>query len=337
MITIKKSKPDFCALYAKIGFCLFIMFSYFQLTISFTSMYKAGCYAEQVWMYFFLDNVATQSGHNIWTFVGKENTSLFAIFIANFSLWTELAVDIPNLTRYLKVESGTKNFFKRNKNIFAAQLIALPVISTLLALIGAISYVGTGDWNPITVIQHLQTDFKLVLLLGLVVLAQWSTNNAANLILAALAFVNLGAPKLSYRNGVILAGIIGTVSMPWAILNNLTTFLGYYGGALSAVAGVMFSDYYLIRRRRLNVADLYSVEGQFRFTKWINPAGLIPWVVGGGLAIWQLLIAYFVGFPVGVILYYLLMKFWVMPKFPQAEVISNHVSCDSSSKLIVDN
>ncbi|PTB99273.1 nitrate reductase [Marinobacter sp. Z-F4-2] len=275
-----------------------------------------------VWMYFYLDDMIRLEGNNLWTFAGEANTPLLVIFMANFSLWSALAVDIPNITRFLKVEKGERSFFKRNKNIFAAQLIALPICSTFLALIGAAAFVATGNWNPIEIIQQNETGITLILLLGLITLAQWSTNNAANLIPAALAFVNAFAPRLNYPVAVVLAGIVGTLAMPWLILNYLFEFLGYYGGALSAVAGVMFCDYYIIRKRRLNIPDIFSEHGQFRFYSGMNPAGLIAWVVAGGLAIWHLEYAYLIGLPLGAVIYFVLMKFWICNKFEQKEITS---------------
>lgn len=280
--------------------------------------------AISVWMYYSLDDLARAKGLNIWTFAGTEQISIIALFIANMSFWSALAVDIPNLTRFLKAESGTKSFFRRNRNVFVAQFLALPATQAWIALIGAASFIAAGDWNPITVIQGQGTGFTLVVLLIMVILAQWSTNNSANLIPAALTFVNAGAPRVSYAMGIVIAGVVGTLSMPWLILNNLFTFLGYYGAILSAVGGIMVCDYYIIRKRRLNVPDLYRPNGQFRFAGGINPAGLIAWVVGGGFALYYLSYAYIVGFPVAFIAYYVLMKLWVLPRYRQAEVEAGH-------------
>ncbi len=277
-----------------------------------------------VWMYFYLDGLVQMGGHNIWTFVGGGNTSLLLIFMANLSLWAALAVDVPNISRFIKVNSGNKKFFKRNKNIFAAQIIALPILSTFMAFIGAVAFIATGNWNPITIIQENQSGLSLIALLGLVIIAQWSTNNAANLIPATLAFVNALAPRISYKMGVVLAGIIGTATMPWLILEHLFTFLGFYGGALSAIGGIMICDYFIIRRRRVNIPDLYKIDGQFRYMKGHNPAGLIAWVVAGAIAIKFLSIAYLVGLPLGFGIYYVLMKLWIIPKYPQAEIDSNY-------------
>ncbi len=280
--------------------------------------------AVAIWMYFTLEDVAEQNGANIWNFAGDQPISAFSLFVANMAFWSALAVDIPNLTRFLKTEAHTTSFAKRNKNVFAAQFIALPVTQTFVALIGAVSFIAAGDWNPITVIQGQSQGFTLVVLLALVILAQWSTNNAANLIPAALTFVNAAAPRLHYKWAVALAGVVGTLAFPWLILNNLFTFLGYYGALLSAVGGIMIADYYAIRRRHLNVPDLYRGEGQFRYMSGINPAGMIAWVVAGGVALWQLQYAYLVGLPVGFIAYFALMKFWILRKHPQAEVESRY-------------
>lgn len=276
--------------------------------------------AVSIWMYFTLEAVADTAGNNIWNFAGAESIAPFTLFVANMAFWSALAVDIPNLTRFLRTEAGARSFTRRNKNVFAAQFLALPLTQTFVALIGAVSFIAAGDWNPVTVIQGQSTGIVLVVLLALVILAQWSTNNAANLIPAALTFVNAGAPRLPYKWAVALAGVVGTLAFPWLILNNLFTFLGYYGALLSAIGGIMVCDYYVVRRRRINVPDLYRPHGQFHFAHGFNPAGLIAWVVAGAVAVWQLQFAYLVGFPLGFLIYLVLMKAWILRKYPQAEL-----------------
>ncbi|ANG64144.1 nitrate reductase [Marinobacterium aestuarii] len=275
-----------------------------------------------VWMYFMLDNLAVAQGLNIWTFQGTGQVSVLALFIANMSFWSALAVDIPNLTRYLRTQSGARSFMRRNRNVFVAQFIALPFTQAWIALIGAASFIAAGDWNPVTVIQQQGQGASLIVLLVMVILAQWSTNNSANLIPAALTFVNAAAPRLSYAYGIVLAGIIGTLAMPWLILDNLFTFLGYYGALLSAVGGIIVADYYVVRRRRLNVPALYSADGQYRFMAGVNPAAMIAWILGGGLALYFLTYAYVVGFGAAFVIYLILMKIWILPRYPQAEIDS---------------
>lgn len=280
--------------------------------------------AISVWMYFTLQDVANTKGLNIWNFQGAGGMSLMVLFIANLGFWSTMAIDIPNITRFVKTEAGSKTFMKRNKSIFAAQLLALPATQALIAGIGAVSFIATGNWNPIEVIQAEGQGLALLALLVLVVLAQWSTNTAANLIPSALTLVNLSPRFVNYKTGVALAGIIGTLCFPWKLLNNLFVFLGYYGAFLSAIGGIMVADYYLIRRRRVNVPDLYSASGQFRYAGGVNWAGMIAWGVAGGVAAYYSQYAFAIGFPLGLVLYYVLMKAMVLPKNPQQEIESGY-------------
>ena len=279
-----------------------------------------------IWIFIDMVGLAADNGINVFNYVGTtQSTTWFLVMVANMGFWSALAVDIPNITRYVKAPTNERNWFKRNKNNYLPHIIALPLVQTFMGVIGAVSLLAAGLWNPIEVIQATSTGWVLVILLTMVVLAQWSTNSAANLIPASLTFVNAGAKfNLSYTTGIILAGVIGTLFQPWAILNQLFTFLGYYGAILSAVAGIIICDYYIIRKRRLAVQDLYDPKGQFRFDKGINWAGMIAWIAAGGLAVYFIQYMYLVGFPLGIIFYYLLMKFWYLKKHPQKEVESNY-------------
>ena len=97
--------------------------------------------AISVWMYFSLEGLAETKGLNIWTFRAEGQMSLLVLFIANMGFWSTLAIDIPNLTRFVKTRTRERGFFARNRNILLAQLIALPVTQAMIAGIGAVSFI----------------------------------------------------------------------------------------------------------------------------------------------------------------------------------------------------
>ncbi|QRN81404.1 MAG: NCS1 family transporter, partial [Nocardiopsis sp. BM-2018] len=276
--------------------------------------------AVSLWMYYTLDGIADLEGSNIWTFASGGDLSLVAFFLINMVVWAPLAVDIPSITRFIRTVPGERRFLRRNRNVLVAQFVALPLMQAWISFIGAVSFIVTGDWNPIDVIQGQSTGFVLGILLVMIILAQWSTNTAANVVPAALNFVNAAAPHLSYRSGVVLAGVVGTAVMPWLLLDNLFTFLSYYGGFIAAIAGIMVCDYYVLRRRRLNVPALYDPQGQYRYASGFNPAALIAWFGASGAALWQPDYAYVIGFPVAFAAYLLLMRTWILRRHPQAEI-----------------
>lgn len=103
--------------------------------------------AISVWMYLTLDVLAVTKGVNIWTFVGDKQLTIITLFLANVAFWSTLAIDIPNITRYVRTPVNARGFLSRNRHIFLAQLVALPLTQTWIAVIGAASFVAAGDWN----------------------------------------------------------------------------------------------------------------------------------------------------------------------------------------------
>ena len=144
----------------------------------------------------------------------------------------------------------------------------------------------------------------------MIVLAQWSTNTSGNVIPAATIFSNIGGPKVPFWAAVIIAGIVGILAQPWSLFGVLVDALLIIGGILTAIVGILFADYYLIRKRRVNVRYLYELDGQYKYMNVFNLAGLFAWVLGGALA--NMLPSYsaFVGFVCGAVVYFLLPEVW---------------------------
>jgi len=96
-------------------------------------------------------------------------------------------------------------------------------------------------------------------------------------------------PKLiNFRTGGLITGIIGILLQPWRLLGDphvyVFAWLGFYGGALGAIAGVLIADYWIVRRTRLNVADLYRAAGIYRYTGGWNWRAVVATLVGIVLA-----------------------------------------------------
>ena len=279
------------------------------------------------WMFYKVNQLAVLQNFSILGYHPAQPSASywFVTMSANMGMWAALAADIPNMTRSLKAPMGEKNWLKRNKNNWIPQFVTLPIIEAFIAVIGAISYKTTGNWNPVEVIQQQAHGFTLIILLVMVILAQWSTNTAANLVPPAMCFTNAGARwDLPYKVSVVIAGLIGCLVQPWNILNQLYTYLGYFGSILSAIAGIMICDYYIIRKRRLNVQELFSNDGQYKYHGGINVCGMISLLVGTLFANIFPDFGYFFGFPSAFVVYLLLMKLWYLKIFPQKEVTSNY-------------
>jgi NCS1 family nucleobase:cation symporter-1 len=77
------------------------------------------------------------------------------------------------------------------------------------------------------------------------------------------------------------------------------------------VLGVMLADYYVVRKRRLVVEELYATgEGSRHWYQGgFNPAALIAVAVPGVITmLWFLPVSWLVGLPAGFLLYLLLNR-----------------------------
>lgn len=281
-----------------------------------------------IWMYLQLSAEAKAQGKAVWSWVEapqtgfEQFTAFMVIATAVMGFWATLAADMPTLSRHLKAPKNERNWFKRNKAQLLGSLVIQPIFNTLMVVIGAVCYMSVGSGDPINALQQAAGGVVLVMLLSMIVLAQWSTNTSANVIPAATIFSNIGGPKVPFWVGVIIAGIVGTIVQPWSLFDILNSVLLIVGGILSSIVGILFADYYLLRKRRVNVNDLYETNGQYRYLKGVNLAGIIAWIIGGLIAnIWP---AYssLIGFFVGAVIYFILAKYWWFKKYPQAEIIN---------------
>jgi nucleobase:cation symporter-1, NCS1 family len=105
-----------------------------------------------------------------------------------------------------------------------------------------------------------------------IVVATLAVNIAANVVSPANDFANAFPKWISFRTGGLITGIIGILIMPWRLLADPSGYIfgwlvGYSGG-LGSIAGVLIADYWIVRRRKLELGDLYRTQGAYSGWNW---------------------------------------------------------------------
>lgn len=279
------------------------------------------------WMYTTLSDRALEQGRDVWTWIespvtgGAAFTAFLIVIFSNMGFWATLAADIPSISRFIKAPKYERSWLKRNKSSIVGSVIALPLTQTFMVIIGGVAYIAVSNYDPVVALQEAASGIVLGVLLIMIIFAQWSTNASANVIPAATIFSNVGGPKVPFWAGVFIAGIVGSIVQPWSLFDILIPLLLVVGGILSAIVGILFADYYLLRKRRVNVPDLYEENGQFKYFHGVNLAGFIAWIAGGTAAYFLTNYSFIVGFIVGAAVYYVLAKYWYFNMYQQAEII----------------
>ena len=135
---------------------------------------------------------------------------------------------------------------------------------------------GHPIWNPIELIGAFHQPFVAFVALIAILIATLNVNIGANVVSPSNDFSNLYPRLISFRTGGIITGFLGLAMCPWKLLATPDAYIfGWlvgYSGLLGPVAGIMVSDYFLIRKTELDVNSLYHREGAYHYTRGINPA-----------------------------------------------------------------
>ena len=175
--------------------------------------------------------------------------------------WATVALNIPDFTRYARSQRAQ----------VLGQALGLPTAMTLYSFIGvavtsasAVLF-GRPIWDPVELLGKFNQPVVASIALVALLTATLNTNVAANVVSPSNDFSNLNPRRISFRVGGIITGLVGVLLMPWKLLSDFSAYMFVwlvgYSGLLGPIAGVMISDYFLIRRSRLKVADLYRRQG----------------------------------------------------------------------------
>ncbi len=265
-----------------------------------------------------------------YTLSQNSNVDFWKIFWPNLTamvgFWATLSLNIPDFTRYAKSQ----------KDQILGQIIGLPTTMAFYSFIGiavtsaTVLIFGEAIWDPVVLLGKFDSPFVVILaMLGLTI-ATLSTNIAANVVAPANGIANISPKKISFKMGGYITGVIGIVIFPWKLLADpsgyIFTWLIAYSALLGAIAGVMISDYYLVRKTQLNLADLFKPDGPYKgwnILAWIAFVASILPVVPGFLVTVKLVspesvglflidlysYAWFVTFFLSLSTYYVLKKF----------------------------
>jgi len=184
---------------------------------------------------------------------------------AMVGFWATLSLNIPDFTRYTRSQ----------RDQMLGQLIGLPMTMALYSFIGiavtcaTVVIFGEAVWDPVQLLGRFDSPQVVAFALFALTVATLSTNIAANVVSPANDFSNLWPRAITFKRGGLITGVIGILIFPWKLYTDLAsyifTWLIGYSALLGSIGGVMLVDYFVIRRRRLSVEDLYRTDGEYAY------------------------------------------------------------------------
>jgi nucleobase:cation symporter-1, NCS1 family len=200
--------------------------------------------------------------------------------------WATMATNVADFTRYMKKPRGVY-----------WQALIVPLILTMLGVFGIIGtscakvVYGEYIWDPLTLASHWDGPGgrAAAFFVGASwCIAQIGTNLSANVVSCANDMTNLWPKYINIRRGVIITTITaGWVMVPWKIVNSaasLLNFMSAMGVFLAPIAGVLACDYWMIKKKAIEVPALYRKYGRYNYgnavgTNWRAAVSLLIGIV----------------------------------------------------------
>jgi NCS1 family nucleobase:cation symporter-1 len=228
--------------------------------------------------------LAQPSAFGGWT--GDFWALFFPSLMGMIAFWSTLSLNMPDFTR----------FGRSQREQAVGQVLGLPTTMTLFALLAVITasatavVYGEAIFDPVALVGRFDNALVIIVALFALALATLTTNVAANLVSPSYDFSNTFPKVISFRTGGIITAVIAVLIQPWYLISNpdvyIFTWLGFYGGATGAIAGVLIADYWAIRRTNLRLGDLFRTDGgAYKYAAGWNWRAIVALLFGAVLAL----------------------------------------------------
>jgi NCS1 family nucleobase:cation symporter-1 len=219
-------------------------------------------------------------------------------------IYSTMMLNVSDYSRELKKGSGPG---------LLTTLYAMSILpcTLFMGLIGLMVSGATGVSDPIQVFSSAVDNTPLlVVTLLFIAFAQVTTNVLNNVV--PPTYILMDVFKLPFRTSTIIVGLLAFGTFPWELVKadssaGLQVFVQTYSAFLGPIFAVMVVDYFIIRRRRLDVGKLYDPQGPYR---GVNYAAIFASLLGAMVALSLSSVSWYASLVPAGLSYYLLMRHW---------------------------
>ncbi|CUM68154.1 uncharacterized protein PRCAT00005871001 [Priceomyces carsonii] len=197
----------------------------------------------------------------------------------------------PDFTRFAKTPSAPLIGTIVGCNVFG---IITPLMGTVTASALEEKY-GEQYWMPTSIINlWMETNYTPkaragAFFAGLAyTFSQASYNTYGNGFAGGMDLSGLFSKSskiFNIRRGSIFVALLSWVVQPWLMYNTSSTFvtvMSSFSVFMTPLIAIVICDYWLIRKRKLKLKDLYSSElsGSYHFYHGVNIRAVVSWLLG---------------------------------------------------------
>lgn len=225
-------------------------------------------------------------------------------------------LNFGDFSRYCKSFRSVKrgNFWGLPVNFLAFSLVTVITTAATLPVYGQLIT------DPVETVGRIDHPTAVILGALTFTIATIGINIVANFVSPAFDFSNVAPRLISWRMGGMLAATASIFITPWNLFNNPAVIhytLDILGSFIGPLYGVLIIDFYLVKRGKLAVDDLYttSENGKYWYTKGVNRRAVLALLPAAVIAILCVMLpslegaanfSWFIGAGLGAVFYWVL-------------------------------
>lgn len=191
--------------------------------------------------------------------------AIYGTFVLNFCDFTRNATSRGAITR--------GNFFGIPLNML--------FFGAIVVILAGAQYRISGEIieSPADIVRTIPNTLLLVLASLALLILTIAVNLMANFVAPIYMFTNLFPRHLNFQRAAFISAVIGLVILPWNLYDSpavIAYFLGSLGAILGPLFGVIMTDYWIIRKTKVNVPHLYTEEPE---DEYYYQGGVNMWAI----------------------------------------------------------
>lgn len=197
-----------------------------------------------------------------------------------FMIGLDLVIAMP--ISWLPLVADYARFSRGTGSAFWSTWWGYFIVSSWMYLIGLSATLVTGDTDPGMLLLTMMGKIGLAVPALILVVFSTITSDFPDIYSATCSMLNISR-RLRARTLMWIAGLLSIVLALVFPPEQYENFLLFIGAMFVPLFGVVLTDYFILRRQRIDLVELYKVGGAYWYWKGFNPAAVAAWATGFGL------------------------------------------------------
>jgi len=194
-----------------------------------------------------------------------------------FMIGLDLVIAMP--ISWMPLVSDYSRFSKNTVSSFWNTWWGYFIVSSWMYLLGLMATLATGETDPGALVLQIMGKIGFAVPALIMVVFSTITSDFPDVYSATCSMMNI-SQKIKAKTIMWIAGILSILVALVFPMEQYENFLFFIGAMFMPLFGVVLTDYFIVRRRRLDVDALYRDDGVYWYSKGFNLIALLSWAIG---------------------------------------------------------